>query len=195
MDRNELSNFGKRSPKGLFCEIIRKPVQQFWRKSCLKQKLATDGRRTEAYHNSSTWALCAQVSWNFYPACLALSSTRVFTWGSVARALTQAFLKFDLTVWMCGLTNVFAGRNCHKIYYIVSSYGLILALFARVKISFAFSLEMPFRFIPSPQHVVVLIKFALTRRIYSQWAHDVYTTSFQRRCNVMTLHRRWGDVV
>ena len=28
-----------------------------------------------------------------------------------------------------------------------------------------------------------------------QRAHDVYTTSAQRRCNVMTLHRRWGDVV
>ena len=27
----------------------------------------------------------------------------------------------------------------------------------------------------------------------SQWAHDVYTTSPQRRCNVTTLHRRWGD--
>ena len=25
--------------------------------------------------------------------------------------------------------------------------------------------------------------------------HDVYTTSPQRRCNVMTLHRRWDDVV
>ena len=31
--------------------------------------------------------------------------------------------------------------------------------------------------------------------ISSQRAHDVYTTSAQRRCNVMTLHRRWGDVV
>ena len=29
----------------------------------------------------------------------------------------------------------------------------------------------------------------------SQRSHDVYTTSAQRRCNVMTLHRRWGDVV
>ena len=29
----------------------------------------------------------------------------------------------------------------------------------------------------------------------SQRAHDVYTTSAQRRCNVMTLHRSWGDVV
>ena len=29
----------------------------------------------------------------------------------------------------------------------------------------------------------------------SQRAHDVYTTSAQRRCNVMTLHRRSGDVV
>ena len=31
--------------------------------------------------------------------------------------------------------------------------------------------------------------------IRSQRAHDVHTTSAQRRCNVMTLHRRWGDVV
>ena len=29
----------------------------------------------------------------------------------------------------------------------------------------------------------------------SQQTHEVYTTSPQRRCNVMTLHRRWGDVV
>ena len=29
----------------------------------------------------------------------------------------------------------------------------------------------------------------------AQQTHDVYTTSSQRRCNVMTLHRRWGDVV
>ena len=31
--------------------------------------------------------------------------------------------------------------------------------------------------------------------VTSRRAHDVYTTSAQRRCNVMTLHRRWGDVV
>ena len=29
----------------------------------------------------------------------------------------------------------------------------------------------------------------------SQRAHDVNITSPQRRCNVMTLHRRWGDVI
>ena len=29
----------------------------------------------------------------------------------------------------------------------------------------------------------------------SQQTHNVYTTSSQRRCNVMTLHRRWDDVV
>ena len=29
----------------------------------------------------------------------------------------------------------------------------------------------------------------------SQQTHDVYTMSSQRRCNVMTLHRRWDDVV
>ena len=31
--------------------------------------------------------------------------------------------------------------------------------------------------------------------IYSRQAHDVNLTSPQRRCNVMTLHRRWGDVI
>ena len=30
---------------------------------------------------------------------------------------------------------------------------------------------------------------------YTRQAHDVNTTSPQRRCNVMTLHRHWGDVV
>ena len=35
----------------------------------------------------------------------------------------------------------------------------------------------------------------ITLQNYSQQAHDVYSTSYQRRCNVMTLHRRWGDVV
>ena len=29
----------------------------------------------------------------------------------------------------------------------------------------------------------------------AQQAHDAFTTSPQRRCNVMTLHRRWCDVV
>ena len=32
-------------------------------------------------------------------------------------------------------------------------------------------------------------------RIKTQRAHDVNITSPQRRCNVMTLHRRWGDVI
>ena len=31
--------------------------------------------------------------------------------------------------------------------------------------------------------------------LVTQRAHDVNITSPQRRCNVMTLHRRWGDVV
>ena len=30
---------------------------------------------------------------------------------------------------------------------------------------------------------------------HTQRAHDVNITSPQRRCNVMTLHRRWGDVI
>ena len=55
MDWNGLSNFGRGSPKEHFCEIILKSVWQFW--SCLKQKLTMDGRpdgrRTEAYYNSS----------------------------------------------------------------------------------------------------------------------------------------------
>ena len=31
--------------------------------------------------------------------------------------------------------------------------------------------------------------------LFAQRTYDVYTTSHQRRCNVMTLHRRWFDVV
>ena len=54
---NGLSNFGRGSPKEHFSEMILKSVQQFWR-NCLKQKLTkeehTHGRRTEAYHNSSS---------------------------------------------------------------------------------------------------------------------------------------------
>ena len=39
---------------------------------------------------------------------------------------------------------------------------------------------------------LLFIKCSLSR---SQQTHDVYTTSPQRRCNVMTLHRRSDDVV
>ena len=42
------------------------------------------------------------------------------------------------------------------------------------------------------KHTFVCLFFALAS---SQRAHDFNTTSAQRRCNVMTLHRRWGDVV
>ena len=35
----------------------------------------------------------------------------------------------------------------------------------------------------------------LIRLYESRQAHDVNITSPQRRCNVMTLHRRWGDVI
>ena len=31
--------------------------------------------------------------------------------------------------------------------------------------------------------------------LYLRYVHDVNITSPQRRCNVMTLHRRWGDVI
>ena len=31
--------------------------------------------------------------------------------------------------------------------------------------------------------------------VLSQRAHDGYATSAQRRCNIITLHRRWGDVL
>ena len=31
--------------------------------------------------------------------------------------------------------------------------------------------------------------------IISQWAHNVKMTSYQRRCDVMTSHRRWYDVI
>ena len=42
---------------------------------------------------------------------------------------------------------------------------------------------------------VIINIWCLCYQPSSQRAYDVYTTSSQRRCNVMTLHRRWGDVV
>ena len=47
MDQNSLSNFGRGSPKEHFCEIIIKSDQQFWRKSCSKQKLTMHRRMTD----------------------------------------------------------------------------------------------------------------------------------------------------
>ena len=40
----------------------------------------------------------------------------------------------------------------------------------------------------------IIIHLFLNENV-SQRAHDVNTTSPQRRCNVMTLHQRWADVV
>ena len=40
----------------------------------------------------------------------------------------------------------------------------------------------------------IFIFFLFLQENISQRAHDLNTTSPQRRCNVMTLHRRWGDV-
>ena len=33
------------------------------------------------------------------------------------------------------------------------------------------------------------------RRKTTQWAHNVKMTSYQRRCDVITSHRRWYDVI
>ena len=41
----------------------------------------------------------------------------------------------------------------------------------------------------------IIILLISTYREYTRQAHDVNTTLPQRPCNVMTLHRRWGDVV
>ena len=35
----------------------------------------------------------------------------------------------------------------------------------------------------------------IPRRRNVMRSHEVYTTSHQRRCNVMTLHRRWSNVI
>ena len=42
---------------------------------------------------------------------------------------------------------------------------------------------------------IQMIRSVGKHKLISQRAHDAYTTSPQRRCNVMTLHRRCGDVV
>ena len=36
---------------------------------------------------------------------------------------------------------------------------------------------------------------AQMRRQISQWAHNVKMTSYQRRCDVISSHRRWYDVI
>ena len=50
------------------------------------------------------------------------------------------------------------------------------------------------RRLPTRTYVLSMKCWSPTRRITLR-THDVYTTSLQRRCNVKTLHRCWGDVV
>ena len=53
-----------------------------------------------------------------------------------------------------------------------------------------------FRLLKNLQNMLsIIIMTALLFDGLSQQIHDVSTTSPQRRCNVMTLHRRWADVV
>ena len=47
----------------------------------------------------------------------------------------------------------------------------------------------------SMQHHDINVDVTLSQCPLSKRAHDDYTTSHQRRCNVMTLHRHWCDVV
>ena len=35
----------------------------------------------------------------------------------------------------------------------------------------------------------------LCEQDFAQWAHNVKMTSYQRRCDVITSHRRWYDVI
>ena len=42
--------------------------------------------------------------------------------------------------------------------------------------------------------LTLTFKTSLIKNV-SQRTHDIYTTSHQRRCNIMMLHRRWCDVV
>ena len=53
-----------------------------------------------------------------------------------------------------------------------------------------FSLSLIFRL-----QITIFVSFFSVPLKATQRAHDVYTTSARRRCNVMTLHRRWADVV
>ena len=53
-----------------------------------------------------------------------------------------------------------------------------------------FSLSLIFRL-----QMAIFVSFFSVPLKATQRAHDVYTTSARRRCNVMTLHWRWSDVV
>ena len=74
MEWNSLNNFERPSCKEHFCQVSLNLVERFRRRSCLKKLLTDgrtdarthartdDGRRTTRCHNSSPWALRAQVS-------------------------------------------------------------------------------------------------------------------------------------
>ena len=50
------------------------------------------------------------------------------------------------------------------------------------------------KYVSSTNKISVKVPVVARELDITQQAHDVYTTAAQRRCNVMTLHRRWGDV-
>ena len=56
-------------------------------------------------------------------------------------------------------------------------------------------LESAYQTILVVTFLVVLIIKANRQPHTTQRVHDVYTTSYQQRYNVLTLHRRWCDVV
>jgi len=67
-NQNHLNNCGRGPPRDHSCEVWSKSNEWFQRRRCLSKKVYgrrttdDDGRRTKPGHNSSPWALCAQVS-------------------------------------------------------------------------------------------------------------------------------------
>ena len=46
-------------------------------------------------------------------------------------------------------------------------------------------------------HIIRILCYFVyyTATVPSQWAHNVKMTSYQRRCDVITSHRRWYDII
>ena len=107
----------------------------------------------------------------------------------VATSCTNLYIKYECTIdWWCEdtchsvvtITNIL--NNSTKDNYLIGFWWEICCV-SGVKCN------------GCRRHPLWKLKHQPEAAMSARQAHDVNTTSPQRRCNVMTLHRRWGDVI
>ena len=101
------------------------------------------------------------------------------------------------TAWLCWLIWVYASRIFHQVDF--SKIGF-LKLNVDKKIIFSSNYLQAICMYteskrPTEEKVAQTSGWTAIAHNESQQAYEVYTTSAQHRCNVMTLHRSWDDVV